>query len=175
MLEKTGRVRSFANQPSAASSSVFLDLSGVVNTASEGGLLGLAFAPDYATSRIAYLSYTRTPAGGGMQSVISRFRSTDGGQTLDPAAEQVLLTIDQPYNNHNGGNIKFGPDGHLYIAIGDGGSGGGAVAGARDRTAQRRPALPADRSDRQPAAHPGRDRTAVAAAGCGSHGLAGVA
>lgn len=134
VLEKTGRVRSFANQPGASASSVFLDLSGVVNTASEGGLLGLAFAPDYTSSRIAYLSYTRTPPGGGMQSVISRFQSADDGQTLDPASEQVLLAIDQPYNNHNGGGIKFGPDGHLYIAIGDGGSGGDPLNNAQTTT-----------------------------------------
>lgn len=134
VLEKTGRVRSFANDPAAATSSVFLDLSGVVNAASEGGLLGLAFAPDYDSSGVAYLSYTRTPVGGGMESVIARFRSTDGGLTLDPATEEVLLTIDQPYNNHNGGGVMFGPDGYLYIAIGDGGSGGDPLNNAQTTT-----------------------------------------
>jgi uncharacterized repeat protein (TIGR03806 family) len=124
VLEKTGRARVFDNQPGVTSSSVFLDLSGVVNTASEGGLLGLAFDPDWASSRIAYVSYTRTRSGGGMQSIVSRFHSMDDGLTLDPASEQVLLTIDQPYNNHNGGGIEFGPDGHLYLGMGDGGSGG---------------------------------------------------
>ena len=134
VLEKTGRVRSFDNQPGVASSSVFLDLAGVVYATCEGGLLGLAFAPDYAGSGIAYLSYTRTPPGGGMQSVIARFRSTDGGLTLDPASEEVLLTIDQPYNNHNGGGMMFGPDGYLYIAIGDGGSGGDPLNNAQTTT-----------------------------------------
>jgi uncharacterized repeat protein (TIGR03806 family) len=134
VLEKNGRAKTFENQPGVSIASVFLDLSGVVNTSSEGGLLGLAFAPDYATSRIAYLSYTRTPPDGGMQSVISRFQSTDGGLTLNPASEQVLLTIDQPYNNHNGGGIMFGPDGHLYIALGDGGSGGDPLNNAQTTT-----------------------------------------
>lgn len=134
VLEKTGRVHSFGNQPDVSSTRVFLDLSGVVNTASEGGLLGLAFAQDYASSRIAYVSYTRTPPTGGMQSVVSRFQSTDGGLSLDPASEQVLLTIDQPYNNHNGGGISFGPDGFLYIAIGDGGSGGDPLNNAQTTT-----------------------------------------
>ena len=125
VLEKTGRVRVFDNQASVATSSVFLDLSSVVNSASEGGLLGLAFAPDFATSGRAFVSYTTFgPGGTGMRSVIARYRSPDGGLTLDPASEQVLLTITQPFNNHNGGGIKFGPDGHLYVAIGDGGSGG---------------------------------------------------
>jgi uncharacterized repeat protein (TIGR03806 family) len=134
VLEKTGRVHRFEDQPGVSGSNIFLDLSAVVNTASEGGLLGLAFAPDYATSRIAYLSYTRTPPGGGMQSVISRFQSTDDGLTLNPASEQMLLTIDQPYDNHNGGGIMFGPDGHLYIALGDGGSGGDPLNNAQTTT-----------------------------------------
>ena len=133
VLEKTGRVRVFDNQPSVAASSVFLDLSGVVNTASEGGLLGLAFAPDFAAGGSAYVSYTRFGAGNtGMRSVVSRFTSPDGGLTIDPGSEQVLLTIEQPFNNHNGGGIKFGPDGHLYIAIGDGGSGGDPLNNAQN-------------------------------------------
>lgn len=125
VLEKTGRAHAFENLPGSSAASVFLDLSDVVNTATEGGLLGLAFAPDFAASGIAYLSYTRTPPGGsGMQSVLSRFTSADGGLSLDRGSEQILLTIDQPFNNHNGGGVKFGPDGYLYLGLGDGGSGG---------------------------------------------------
>jgi uncharacterized repeat protein (TIGR03806 family) len=126
VLEKTGRVRAFDNQAGTAAASVFLDLSGIVNTASEGGLLGMAFAPEFATSHVAYVSYTRTPPGSdtGMESVVSRFSSADGGLTLDPTSGQVLLTINQPFANHNGGGIEFGPDGYLYIGMGDGGSGG---------------------------------------------------
>jgi uncharacterized repeat protein (TIGR03806 family) len=124
VLEKTGRARSFENVAGVSTTSLFLDLSGVVNAASEGGLLGLAFAPDWATSRVAYVSYTRNRPGGGMQSVVSRFSSRDGGLSLDPTSEQVLLTINQPFNNHNGGGIEFGADGYLYLGMGDGGSGG---------------------------------------------------
>ena len=125
VLQKSGRVRVFENESGVSAAGTFLDLSGVVNDSSEGGLLGLAFNPDFATTGIAYLSYTRTPPGGtGMESVISRFVSVDGGLTLDPASERVLLTIAQPYSNHNGGGMKFGPDGYLYIGLGDGGASG---------------------------------------------------
>jgi uncharacterized repeat protein (TIGR03806 family) len=133
VLEKTGQVRVFDNDAGTAAAGTFLDLSGLVNSASEGGLLGLAFAPDFAATGIAYLSYTRTrPGGSGMQSVISRFTSVDGGLTLDPGSEQVLLTVHQPFNNHNGGGIKFGPDGFLYIGLGDGGSSGDPQNNAQD-------------------------------------------
>ncbi|MCS6929612.1 MAG: PQQ-dependent sugar dehydrogenase [Saprospiraceae bacterium] len=94
----------------------------VRSTANEQGLLGLAFAPDYAQSRHFYVNYTRQPDGA---TVISRFSVLpDRPNRADAASEQILLVQPQPYNNHNGGCIKFGPDGHLYIGLGDGGSGG---------------------------------------------------
>jgi hypothetical protein len=83
--------------------------------------LGLAFAPDYEESGYFYVNYTGT--GGATR--ISRFSVSAGDPNVaDPASEQVLLTITQPFSNHNGGDIKFGPDGYLYIGMGDGGSGG---------------------------------------------------
>jgi uncharacterized repeat protein (TIGR03806 family) len=125
VLEKSGRVLAFENQAGAAATSTMLDLSGQVDASSEGGLLGLAFAPDFSTSGIAYVSYTRPAAGGGaLQSVLARYSSVDGGQTLDANSETVLLTLEQPFGNHNGGGLGFGPDGHLYMGLGDGGSGG---------------------------------------------------
>ena len=81
-------------------------------------------APDAihrATNGEVYLSYT---SGGPLTSRISRFTSADGGQTLDPGSEEILLTLSQPFGNHNGGNILFVPDGYLYIGFGDGGSAG---------------------------------------------------
>lgn len=90
----------------------------VDDSANEQGLLGLAFHPDFASNGFFYVDYTR----GGGDTVVSRFSvSPDGGQA-DPASEQVLLTIDQPFSNHNGGALAFGPDGYLYISAGDGGS-----------------------------------------------------
>lgn len=90
----------------------------------EAGLLGLAFDPAFRTSGRLYVSYTRTRAGQ-LQSVISRF--TVAAPPLgrpDPGTEEELLVLDQPYSNHNGGSIAFGPDGLLYLGFGDGGSAG---------------------------------------------------
>jgi glucose/arabinose dehydrogenase len=102
-------------------SSTFLDIRGRIidNPGQEEGLLGLAFAPDYATSGRFYLYYS---AGNPRRSVVSRFVARNGAG--DPGSEQPLLQIAEPYDNHNGGSMAFGPDGMLYIGVGDGGSGG---------------------------------------------------
>ena len=98
----------------------FLDISSAVASAGEQGLLGLAFAPDYASSGRFYVDYT--DSGGTTR--ISRFQvSADNPNQADPDSEQILLRVEQPFTNHNGGQIGFGPDGYLYIAMGDGGSG----------------------------------------------------
>jgi glucose/arabinose dehydrogenase len=86
------------------------------------GLLGMAFHPNFPTDPRVFLSYTNQDAG--LVSRISSFRTLDNGATLDPGTEQILLTLNQPEANHNGGNIAFGPDGLLYIGFGDGGGGG---------------------------------------------------
>ena len=122
VVEQGGVVRTFANQPGVASSAVFVDISVRVRSGGEQGLLGLAFHPDFPTDPRAFLSYT--DATGGLVSRISEFRTRDGGATLDPASELVLLSVPQPATNHNGGHIAFGPDGFLYVGLGDGGSGG---------------------------------------------------
>ncbi|HVY66575.1 MAG TPA: PQQ-dependent sugar dehydrogenase [Gammaproteobacteria bacterium] len=119
VLEKTGAVRVFANTANVATASTFLSLT--VNSNPEGGLLGMAFHPGWATNHYAYVSFTE---GSPMVSVIARFTSTDGGATLNPGTRQDVLKLNQPYDNHNGGNLGFGPDGNLYIGFGDGGSGG---------------------------------------------------
>ena len=94
----------------------------VRSTDNEQGLLGLAFPPDFAQTGEFYVNYTFEPDG---DTRVSRFRLKAGNPNqADPASEEILLTQDQPYTNHNGGCIKFGPDGYLYIALGDGGDGG---------------------------------------------------
>jgi glucose/arabinose dehydrogenase len=84
----------------------------------EQGLLGIAFHPDYANNGYFYVSYINRDG----DSVISRYSvSSDDPNRADPDSEQILLTIDQPFEDHNGGNLAFGPEGYLYVAFGDGG------------------------------------------------------
>ncbi|MCG6117823.1 MAG: PQQ-dependent sugar dehydrogenase [Aquimonas sp.] len=96
----------------------FLDLDGQLSGDSEQGLLGLAFAPDYASSGRFYVYYTR-PDG---TAELARYRVGNQPDRADASSKQVLLSIPQPFANHNGGWIGFGPDGFLYVASGDGGS-----------------------------------------------------
>ncbi len=93
----------------------------------EEGLLGLAFSPDFSTDRRVYLFYT---AGSPRRGVLSRFRAP--GNAIDMSSEQVLLEIPQPFANHNGGHLAFGPDGMLYVAVGDGGSAGDPQRNGQD-------------------------------------------
>jgi uncharacterized repeat protein (TIGR03806 family) len=122
VVEQGGRVVTFANVADASVTSPFIDITARVVSGGERGLLGMAFDPQFATTGRVFVNYTRGPTA--LQTVIASYVSRDGGLTLDPSSEQVLLTIDQPFNNHNGGNLVFGPDGLLYAGLGDGGSGG---------------------------------------------------
>ena len=125
VVEQGGRVRVIQNGVLLAQD--FLDLTTVVLSGGEQGLLGLAFAPDYATSRRVYVNFTNSSG----HTVVARFLR-DAGDPLraDPATRFDLVWpgglpyIEQPFANHNGGNLVFGPDGFLYIGLGDGGAGG---------------------------------------------------
>lgn len=121
VAEKNGVIRVFANNSSSSSASVFLDIRASVAGVGEGGLLGFAFAPGFPTVPEVYVSFTRN---GPFRSFVSRFTSTDGGQTLIATSEEIILELPQPATNHNGGDIAFGPDGLLYVGFGDGGGGG---------------------------------------------------
>ena len=123
VLEQAGLVRAFDNNAAVNTTQALLDIRGRVFNSGEAGLLGLAFHPDFATNGRAYLNYSAS-VGGSIRSVTSEFTSPDGGMTLDPNSERVLLTVNKPFTNHNGGNLAFGPDGFLYIGLGDGGGGG---------------------------------------------------
>ena len=96
----------------------FLDVRRQVRTGGEQGLLGLAFDPNYGTNRFIYVNYTDTSG----DTRVVRYR-TNGRRAL-PTSARLLLRVDQPYANHNGGGLAFGPDGLLYVGPGDGGSGG---------------------------------------------------
>jgi uncharacterized repeat protein (TIGR03806 family) len=134
VLEKPGRVRVFAADPAvAAFDTDFIDLTASfdVNSSSEGGLLGMAFDADFASSGEVFLSWTE---GSPMVSRISRFTSDDGGLTLDPGSRNDVISVNQDFGNHNGGHIAFGPDGFLYAGFGDGGDGGDPNSRAQDTT-----------------------------------------
>ena len=124
VAEKTGSVRVFANVGSASTTQEFIDLSSVIESSGEAGLLGMAFHPDYPANPRVYLFYTANDPGLGLVDRVSEFRTIDGGSTLSRSSELVLFNVDDPGTNHNGGNIAFGPDGFLYVGIGDGGGGG---------------------------------------------------
>ena len=105
----------------------FLDISDRLGTGGERGLLGLAFHPEFATNGRIFVNYTNP--GGATR--ISEFRATSADRA-DPATERVRLLVPQPFSNHNGGSVAFGSDGLLYIALGDGGSGGDPLGSGQD-------------------------------------------
>ena len=116
MVEKTGGIRLIKD--GSLLPTPFLDLSGRISAGGEQGLLGLAFYPDYATNGRFVVHYT-DPAG---DTHLSIFHVSADPDVADPASELVILTADQPYANHNGGQMLFGPDGLLYLGLGDGGA-----------------------------------------------------
>jgi glucose/arabinose dehydrogenase len=134
VVEQAGHIRVFANQSGVASFGDFLDISGRVTCCGETGLLGLAFHPNFPADPRAYVSYTAM-VGAQLVSRLAEYRTRDGGATLDPVSEVILLQVNQPEANHNGGHVLFGPDGYLYLGLGDGGGGGdvhGAIGNGQD-------------------------------------------
>ena len=121
-----GVVKRFDNNGSVTQATDFIDITDRVLSGGELGLLGMTFHPQYASNGEIYLSYT---ANNPTRSVISRFVDDNGSWV-----EEVILEVGQPYSNHNGGNIAFGPDGYLYIGLGDGGSGGDPLGNGQHTT-----------------------------------------
>ena len=121
VIEQRGRVRVFENRSDASDAGVFLDIRPqVFMKHNEEGLLALAFHPDYESNGYCYIYYS---AGEPRRGVLSRFSvSDDDPNRLDPDSELIILEVEQPWGNHNGSTIVFGPDGFLYISLGDGGS-----------------------------------------------------
>ncbi|WP_455206441.1 PQQ-dependent sugar dehydrogenase [Kaarinaea lacus] len=130
VLEKSGKVYYFSNEEKATDKSLYLDISDTrVDESFEGGLLGMAFDPQFEQNHFVYLSYTtsadpKRDNSETLRSHISRFIVNNDNTHIEAESEAVLLTIEQPWNNHNGGNIMFGPDGLLYAGYGDGGAWG---------------------------------------------------
>lgn len=118
VVEQTGRIK-ILNSNGSVNATPFLNVSSIISTGGERGLLGLAFHPNYASNGYFFINYTNTAGN----TVIARY-TVSGNPDIANTSGLILLTITQPYSNHNGGSIKFGPDGYLYIAMGDGGSAG---------------------------------------------------
>ena len=119
VVQQGGLIR-ILNADGTKNTTPFLNLSSLVSTGGERGLLGLAFHPDYATNGYFFVNYTNTSGN----TVIARYSVNSGNPDIANITGTILMTISQPYTNHNGGSIKFGADGYLYIGMGDGGSGG---------------------------------------------------
>jgi glucose/arabinose dehydrogenase len=119
VVQKGGLIR-IVNANGSVNATPFLNISSLVSTVSERGLLGLAFHPNYATNGYFFINYSNTSG----DTVIARYSVNSGNPGVANTTGTILMTITQPYSNHNGGSIKFGPDGYLYIGMGDGGSGG---------------------------------------------------
>ncbi len=134
LAQKGGKVRVFANDENTTQVSDFVDITARVNSGpNEAGLLGMAFHPNFSSNHFFFLSYTAYSGSSpvNLRSTVSRFSLKMDGSG-DAATESKIFppndnspnVLDQPYENHNGGNIVFGPDGDLYYGLGDGGSGG---------------------------------------------------
>jgi len=132
VVEQAGLIHLFANDDAVTSTTVFLDLRPKIRAGGEEGLLGLAFDPDYAVNGYFYVQYTAV--SGARRSVIARYRVSANPSFADAASETILLEVPQPFSNHNGGVLAFGPDRMLYIGLGDGGSAGDPGNRAQDPT-----------------------------------------
>lgn len=120
VVEQNGVIQVFDNNSATEKATTFLDIKNKVASGGEMGLLGVTFHPDFKQNGYFFVNYTRSSPK--RQTVVARYKAN--GQTADPNSELILLTFDQPYSNHNGGQVAFGADGYLYISTGDGGSGG---------------------------------------------------
>lgn len=120
VVQQGGAIR-ILNPNGTINSTNFLTLTtATISTGSERGLLGLAFHPNYATNGYFYINYTNTSGN----TVIARYSVSANPNVADASSATIILTVNQPFSNHNGGSLKFGPDGYLYIGMGDGGSAG---------------------------------------------------
>ncbi len=127
IVEQGGQIK-ILNPDGSINPTPFLNISSLVSSGGERGLLGLAFHPDYTNNGFFYLNYTNT--SGNTQ--ISRFTVSGDPNITDENSELQMLSYNQPFTNHNGGHIAFGPDGKLYISSGDGGSGGDPQNNSQD-------------------------------------------
>ena len=133
VIEQPGRIKVFENNSSTTTTDMFLDITSIVDQDggyTEEGLLGLAFHPDYSENGYFYVNYTDY---GPRRNVIARYSvSSDNPNQANYESALIIMEVNQPYSNHNGGQTSFGPDGYLYIAFGDGGSSGDPLDNGQD-------------------------------------------
>jgi len=131
VVEQQGQIRIVSNNSLVPTP--FLDITSLVDFGGEKGLLGLAFHPAYSQNRRFFVNYDRVISGQ-MQTVIAEFQtSASNPNQADPNSQRILFTVNQPFPNHKGGQLAFGPDGFLYIGLGDGGSAGDPLGNAQNR------------------------------------------
>jgi glucose/arabinose dehydrogenase len=132
VIEQPGIIRVFENDANTETSTVFLDITSSVTYGGEQGLLGLAFDPNYQNNGYFYINYiTDNPR----RTIIARYNtSTANPNEADMKSQLILLEIEQPFTNHNGGNLAFGSDKYLYVGTGDGGSGGDPYGNGQNRS-----------------------------------------
>jgi glucose/arabinose dehydrogenase len=129
ITELAGTIRTLSPSEKPTVIRPFLDITSKVHAGGEMGLLGLAFHPDYAKNGYFFVNYIDKE----QNTVVARYKLASNGTLADPDSEKVMFWIRQPYPNHNGGALAFGPDGYLYIAMGDGGSAGDPEKRAQDK------------------------------------------
>lgn len=133
VVEQAGIINVFENNPAVTVKKKFLDITDSVSSGGEMGLLGLAFHPNYESNGYFFVNYTKSQPY--RRTLIVRFSvSSTNPDSADRSSSKILLEIPQPYSNHNGGQVAFGPDGYLYIALGDGGSGGDPQNNAQNKS-----------------------------------------
>src|SRR3989454_7606783 len=141
IVEQPGRIRLIKS--GALQTTAFLDIGAKVESGGgEQGLFSVAFHPDFETNGFFYVNYTSKPSGAiaDGDTVVARYHATPTADQADPLSEQLVFAVHQPFANHNGGLNLFGPDGMLYVGMGDGGGGGGAQGnGAKDAPHPREP------------------------------------
>lgn len=130
VVEQRGSVR-IVNSGGTLLPAPFLDISGRLVSGGEQGLLGLAFPPEFSAKKYFYVNYTRADGA----TVVSRFLVSANPDLAASTSEQVILVVSQPFANHNGGQLTFGPDGMLYVGLGDGGSGGDPLGNGQNKGA----------------------------------------
>ena len=132
VVEQRGIIK-IINSDGSVNTTPFLDITGLVGSGGERGLLGVAFAPDYEVSGRFYVNYTDNSSTSVPDTIIARY-TVSSNPNIANTTETILLRFQQPFSNHNGGKIAFGPDSFLYIGTGDGGSGGDPGDRAQDVT-----------------------------------------